>query len=172
MTEYFLIAKVKSVAGNNGFVQIESFSDFPERFGVLSIVFIDFWGDKKKFTVEQVKIHQNSVLLKFKNFDDERSASVFEGKEIFVDKKNVVQLPENYFFVHDLIGCTFFQGESRLGLVKDVLKLPANDVFVVFDNKKKEHFVPFVLQFIDEIDLEKKIIRYKPEPDFRNYDED
>ena len=53
--DYFLIAKVEQLYGKDGFVRLEAHSDFPERYLSLEKVYIDFWGDKKTFYVEDVK---------------------------------------------------------------------------------------------------------------------
>jgi 16S rRNA processing protein RimM len=161
VNDFYLIAKIKKVVGNEGFVLIESYSDFPERFYELETVYLDFWGDKKLFIVEEVKEHKSRFLLKFEKFDDERSATVLEGREIFVEEKDVVELPDNTFFVHDLINCLVLQEENKLGIIKDVLQLPANDVLVIEDTNKEEKLLPFVLDFIESFDPEKKILRFK-----------
>jgi 16S rRNA processing protein RimM len=53
--EYFLVAKIVSAFGRDGFVKISSFTDFPERFFKLKKVYLVFFGDKKEFLVEEVK---------------------------------------------------------------------------------------------------------------------
>ena len=55
MNEYFLIAKITSVYNKEGYLKTEIYSDYPERFEKLKTVFLDFWGDKKKLIVEDVK---------------------------------------------------------------------------------------------------------------------
>ena len=54
MTEYFLVAKIVSAEGDKGFLKITSFSDDPDRFKNLKKVYIDFWGEKKVFSLQSV----------------------------------------------------------------------------------------------------------------------
>ena len=161
MNELFLIAKVVSVYGKEGFVKILSYTDFPERFFNLKKVYLDFFDDKKEFLVEEVKKQKNSFLLKFKNFNTVSEAEILIGKEIFVDKKNLVELPKDHFFIHDLIGSKVFRNNVELGVIKDVLKYPANDVYVV-ENLGKEILIPAAFVFIDSFDPENKILVLKP----------
>ena len=84
-----------------------------------------------------------------------------EGREIFVEEKDVVELPDNTFFVHDLINCLVLQEDNKLGIIKDLLQLPANDVLVIEDTNKEEKLLPFVLDFIESFDPERKILRFK-----------
>ena len=170
MSEYFLIAKIDSVYGKNGFVKIFSYSDFPGRFFDLEEVYIDFFDEKKIFHIEKTEIKKNSITLKFKNFDDDKDVQILIGKNIFVDIQNVVKLPENFYFIHDLIGCTVVQNSSVFGIVKDVLTIPANSVYVVEDVNGQEILIPAVEHFIDAVDIEKKLITLKP--DVELYDDE
>lgn len=161
MSEYFLIAKITSIYKKEGFVKTEIYSDYPERFEKLKIVFLDFWGDKKKFIVEKVKEHKNSFLIRFKNFYSERETGVLVGRDIYVDEKTKIELPENNYFVHDLIGSSVFIKDENIGFAKDIIKTPANDVLVINSKDGKEILVPFVLAYIDGIDSVKKLIKLK-----------
>ncbi len=170
--EYFLIARIDQTFGKDGFVRIHSFSDFPERFLGLKKVYIDFWGDKKSFYVEDVKDVKGKIIIKFKKFDSLRDSQVLIDREIFVDEKDAVSLPENHFFVHDLIDSEVFIKTERIGIVSDVIKGKGNDVLVVLDVDKKEILVPFVLNFIEKFDTAKKKLILNISKDFLEEDED
>ncbi len=170
MKEYFLIAKIVSTYGKEGFVKISSFSDFPERFFNLHKVYIDFFEDKKDFFVEKVKKKKESFFLKFKNFNSREDVEVLIGKNIFVERKDTVKLPGNYFFIHDLLGSKVLRNDKELGIIKDVLTFPANDVYVI-DNKGKEILIPAVMSFIESFDPEKKIMILTPGENFYEDDE-
>ena len=163
MKDYFLIAKVISLFGRNGFVKIKLFSNFSELLNDLDKMFIDFWGDKKVFYVEKVKHVGNAFAFKFKYFNDERDAGVFIGRDLFVAKDDFVNLPENTFFFNDLIGSKVFQGSAEIGVITDAFTAPANDVIVIKKDNDKEFLLPLVLEFIEEFDPEKKILILKKE---------
>jgi 16S rRNA processing protein RimM len=133
-------------------------------------VFIDFWGDKKIFYVEEVKRIGNAFALKFKNFNDERDAGVFIGRDLFVAKDDFVNLPENTFSFGDLIECKVFQGSAEIGVVTDVFTAPANDVLVIKKDNGKELLLPLVLEFIEEFDPEKKMLILKKETAYDDED--
>ena len=170
MKEYFLIAKIRSVYGRNGYVKVELFSDFPERFSELDNVFADFWGDKKILLIETVKYSGNSFAVKFKDFDDQRDAGVLIGRELFVEKENLVKLEDNNYFIHDLLGSKVFQHGEEIGEIIDVLTLPANDVIVIKRENEEELLIPIVLEYIDEIDPEKKRLVLNKELDYDDED--
>jgi 16S rRNA processing protein RimM len=169
--DFYLIATVTSVSGKKGAVKIISHSDYPERFFYLSKVFIDFFGEKKMFFVESVKQHKKLFALKFKNFNSDLDSEILVGKEIFVDEENLVKLPDNHFFIHDLIGSRVIKNEKELGVIKDVLQYPANDVYVIVDCEGKEVLLPAILGFIESFDKLKKILKLEPGEDLYEDDE-
>jgi 16S rRNA processing protein RimM len=135
-------------------------------------VFVDFFNEKKKFFIEDVKRKKDYFLIKFRNFNSERDVELLIGKEIFVDKANLVKLPEDQFFVHDLIGSEVYRNDKLLGVIKDVLPLPANDVYVVNDAEGNEILVPAVKEIILEFNPETKMLILKPGEDLYETDED
>ena len=171
MSDFYLIATVTSVSGKNGAVKIISHSDYPERFFYLSKVYIDFYGEKKLFFVENVDKHKNLFTLKFKNFNSHQDSEILVGKEIFVDEENLVKLPNNHFFIHDLIGSRVMKNDLELGVIKDVLQYPANDIYVIEDDAGKETLIPAILGYIDSFDNVKKILNLKPGEDLYEDDE-
>jgi 16S rRNA processing protein RimM len=168
--DYVLIAKILSVSGKDGFVKILSYSDFPGRFFGLKKVYIDFFGDKKNFNVERVIQKKDSFLLKFFNFNSAEDAEILTGKEIYIDEQEAVQLPEFTFFIHDLIGSTIVEEGRSLGIIKDVLSIPANDVYVVETSEGNELLIPALKDNIEKFDPVEKILVLKPGSSL--YDED
>ena len=170
--EYFLIARIEQLYGKDGYVRIKSFSDFPERFLSLKKVYLDFWGDKKAFYVEDVKDIKGSVLLKFERFDSIRDSQLLIDREIYVDAEEAVILPENHFFVHDLVGSEIIIEKKCIGVITDVIKGKGNDVLVVKDEDSKEVLIPFVLNFIEKFDAAGKKIILNITKDFFEDDQD
>ena len=156
MDDFFLIAEIKAVHGSNGLVLIDSYSDFSERFFKLNSVFIDLFGSKKEFFVENVIEVGGRIALKFKNFNSGDDVKILVGKKIFVEEKNSVKLSKDTYFVHDLIGSEVFRNSKLLGVVEDVLAYPANDVYVIKDIDQKNLLVPAIKDFIKSFEPLKK----------------
>ncbi|MGE5845571.1 MAG: ribosome maturation factor RimM, partial [Ignavibacteria bacterium] len=102
------------------------------------------------------------ILLKFKGFDTEKDAQALIGKDIFVDKTNLVKLPEGYFFIHDIIGSEVYRNDEKFGVIKDVLIYPANDVYIIEQTGGSEILIPAVKDYIESFDPGKKILILKP----------
>lgn len=170
MDDFYLIAKITSLAGDNGWVKIFSYSDFPERFFNLKKVYIDFFGEKKEFTVEDAERKKGSIFLKFLRFDTADVSEILVGKEIYVDSGNIVELPENTYFIHDLIGSEVFRNGMLFGVIEDVLSLPANDVYKIRKTNGKEILLPALKELIEDFDPGKKELILKPGENF--YDDE
>jgi len=166
VSEFFLVARITSTADKKGFVKIYSYSDFPERFFSLREVFIDFFDNKKKFIVEEVKKNKDDFFIKFRNFNSDIDTRVLLNKEIYVDEKDAVKLPEKVFFVHDLLDSKVFRNEKLFGIIKDVLSYPANDVYVIKDVNGGEILLPALSEIIESFDPENKIMILKPGESF------
>lgn len=170
MSEFYLIATIVSAFGKKGAVKITSHSDFPDRFLDLSEVYIDFFNNKKLFFVENVEQHNNNFTIKFRNFDSDKDVGILLGKDIFVDEEHLVKLPADHFYIHDLVGSRVVRNEMEIGVIKDVLKYPANDIYVVIDSTGKEILIPAILDYIDNFDSVNKILKLKPGEEL--YDDD
>jgi len=170
--EYFLLAKIIASEGDQGFLKIDSFSDSPERFYKLKKVYIDFWGEKKIFFLQSVKRKKDSVLIKFKDFDNKESVEVLLGRQVFVDDKDLLKLPKGHYFIHDIIGSKVIRHGTEFGTVTDVFSLTANDVYVIRKTSGEEILIPAVKEFIEKIDIINKVLILKAGEDIYEDDED
>lgn len=161
MIDFFLIAEVKNVSDTSGLVSVVPFSDFSERFESLNKVYIDVFGVKRIFLVEDSFSEGKQVFLKFKNINSEKDAKYLVGKKIYVDKSSAVKPGKDTYFVHDLVNCkVLFMGEF-FGTLIDVMMLPASDVYVIQHKDGKEILIPAVNEFIDFFDDELKELKLK-----------
>jgi 16S rRNA processing protein RimM len=160
LNEYFFIAKITS-SGKDGFVKTDLISGISDRLDRLKIVYLDFWGKKKKFFIEDISRQKKSFFLKFKNFDSDRDIQVLIGREVFTKDKNDIKLPDGRYFIKDLIGSEVFRDGIIIGFVKDVFESPANDVIEIINSDGKEILLPFVPEYFENVDPESKIIILK-----------
>lgn len=162
MSEYYLIAEVKAVYGSDGFVSVRSHSDYPDRFFDLERVYIEVFGDKKEFFVEEVVELKNFFALKFKNFNTAKEAEFLVGKRIYVSSEEAIELVDNTFFIHDLIGSKVYRNGEVFGTLIDVLKLPANDVYVITGLEGNEILIPAVSDYVERFDPVEKVLILQP----------
>ncbi len=147
---------------------VSSVTDFPDRFVVGLNVFIDVFGDRKLFIIEDVINDKGKVYLKFQNFDSLDSIDFLINKKIFVKEEDLVKLEADTYFVHDLIGCKVYKDLKFFGYLKEVYSLPANDVYVVDDEKGEEILIPAIEKYVKSINIKDKRIDISGEFDFED----
>ena len=75
-----------------------------------------------------------------------------------VPEDRLVPLPENHYYIYQLIGLDVYTDEGELlGKLADVLPTGGNDVWVV-RTEKGEVLLPAIRQVVRKVDLEAKRI--------------
>jgi 16S rRNA processing protein RimM len=150
------IGKVVAPFGIKGEVKVTIETDFPERFEDLDEVWLEpETGCGWVATVDSVRFHQTGALIKFQGCDDRNRAEELRGAELRIPESELMELEEDQFYVHDLLGLDVFtvSGE-HVGHITYVLQGAANDVYVT-----ERGMIPAVKQFVKKVDLaERKII--------------
>lgn len=80
-----------------------------------------------------------------------------------MDSLNLVELPADTFFIHDLIGTEVFMNGNSIGKITDVITLPSNDVYVINNNNGEELLIPALKSVLKSFDAEKKIMILNPD---------
>lgn len=158
MDDLYLIAEVSGICETGGSVIVESFSDFPEHLLELEKVFIDFFGKTKELEIEFVRNFDGRFIFKFHRFNTEKDVQFLLGKKLFIEKLNLYKLPNDSFYIHELLECEVYLDSLFFGKLIDVLQLPANDVYVIVKNSGKEIMIPAVAEFIKNINIDEKKI--------------
>lgn len=155
MDELYLIAEIKS-SNKDGFVSIKSYSDFPERFLCLDKAVIELYGTLRPIIISDAVVNGNSVFLKFENFESAEYSDALLNCKLYINSSEKIDLPDNYYFIHDLIGCKIFKGDEFIGILIDVLTLPANDAYIVNSTLGKEIIVPATRDAVKLVDIENR----------------
>ncbi|HZH93240.1 MAG TPA: ribosome maturation factor RimM [Tissierellaceae bacterium] len=159
--EYTVIGKLTGTHGIKGDLKVFPLTDSTERFFELEKAYV---GENKiKVHVSGVKLHKGMVLLRFKGLEDINKVLDFKDEYLYVDEEDKVRLPENHYFISDLVGCRVYdKSETFIGELTDVIQNSANDVYVVTSDTGKEYLIPAVEAFIASVDVVEKIIIVDP----------
>ncbi|MCB9247228.1 MAG: 16S rRNA processing protein RimM [Ignavibacteriales bacterium] len=159
MSDFFLIAEIIDFYDYEGAVIIKSFSDFPERFLKLKKVYVDFFGKKKELLIEKSKQIDDKIVLKFERFNTTEDVRFLLNNKLYVDSENLYELPEDSFYIHDLIDSEVYFGKEFFGKLIDILNVQNQDVYVIKTKDEREVLIPAVKKFFNEVlTNEKKII--------------
>ncbi len=160
-----MIGSIVAAHGLRGGLKVQSFSDVPGRFSRLDVVLIGRTPAKvRPARISEASDDGPRVILQFEDCDDRDAAEALIGLNIYVEETKMEAPPEGRHFIHDLIGCTVqtASGEYR-GTVRDVMLLPANDIYVV-EFEGREVLVPAVPAIVTQVDTAGKTITVEPVP--------
>jgi len=150
--DFVLIGRVRAAHGIGGEVKLESVSDVPERFAGLRRALLRRAGETEEVGVASVRNRGPEVLLKFEGIDDRTAAENLVGAELGVRRRDVWPLDSDTYYVFQIVGSRVVgDGGREIGVVEDVLKMPANDVLVV-RTAKGETLVPATRNVVKRID--------------------
>lgn len=160
--EFTIIGKITNTHGIKGEVRVYPLTDNIERFSDLDKVYI---GEaKRQASVKTVKYHKGLAILGFEEFDNINQVLDFKDQYLYIDDEDRIVLPEDRYFIFDLIGCEVFDMANKsIGHIVDVILNMGNDVYVIKNHKgDKEYLIPAVKDFIKTIDIDKKKIVIDP----------
>ena len=89
-----------------------------------------------ELTVKSHRKHKNFDLLSFEGHPSINDVEKYRDGILKVSKDNSVDLAENEFYYHEIIGLHVLEDGTELGKVKEILSPGANDVWVVQRPKK------------------------------------
>lgn len=153
--EYRYIGDLVNTHGVKGEVRILSDSKFKEQiFKPKRVLYIG--KEKEPLEIEKYRIHKMYDMVVFKGIYDINDVLIYKGEPVYI-KKDEIQI--DGYFDEDLIGLQVQYQGTILGTVDSILKSKAHDIISVLGNHKC--LIPYVQEFIEKIDLEKKIMVVK-----------
>jgi len=159
------IGEIVNTRGIKGEIKVIPLTDDPKRFSELDWVYVEVKGMLNKYDIQSVKYLPPFVVVKLKGVDSVEAAEKLVDSFILVDRANAVKLPENSWFICDIIGCTVYEEDGDiLGEVADVLRTGSNDVYLVKCQGKKDILIPALKSVVKEVSVEsRKIVVSIPE---------
>lgn len=107
------IGQIVNSYGIKGFLKVVPFTDDMHRYSNLKTIYIEKEKKLKKMEVEEVKYQNKLVLLKLKGIDDINDTLEYKNCYIKIDRKDAVELPEDTYFIVDLIGLTVYEEDRK-----------------------------------------------------------
>ncbi len=156
--DFVLIGAVVAAHGLQGAVRVEPLTDFPERFQALKECTLRMPdGTTLEIMIKRCKIATNGVILVFDGFRSRNQAESLRGATLEILLKDRVELPDDLFYISDMIGCTVVdESGQEVGKLSDVLR-GAQDILTV-QTPMGDVMVPFVDAWVGDVDIEHRRI--------------
>ncbi len=153
---YITIGEIVKAQGVKGEVKIKPLTDDINRFKKLKQVIIRGLS----YDIKSLRISGGIVFLLLGGVDNRNKAESLVGYEVQIDRIHAVDLPDDTYFIADMIGCDVFLTDGRLvGKVDYVYQNGAADVYSV--KGEKNVMFPFLNALIESVDTVNKRIVLK-----------
>ena len=153
MYQVGIIVKPQGVKGE---VKVKISSPRPERFYNLEKVYIRF-NKLQTCSIENIRISNGFVFLKLTDIDSRNDAELLRNKEILISEDQLIDLEENEYFVHDLIGCQVITEEGlKIGEIEDIIQNSSNDIYLVKNQQGQEILIPAINDVVINVDIKER----------------
>lgn len=112
------VAKLGKTVGLQGHLRLFIDSDFPEQFKKGAT-----FTTNRNLQLKVSEYNASREVVKFEGYEDVDLAKVLTNQELYStieQTKQYCKLAKNEFFWFDLISCTVFENDLKLGIVKEV----------------------------------------------------
>ncbi len=146
--ELLAVGRISSAHGVRGEVSVHKLTEVDERFAPRSVLQLE---DGRRLTVETVRPHQRSFLVKFEQVSDRTEAEALRGQVLLVPSDASPDPPEGAFWIHQVVGLEVVtEGGRSLGKIVEVQANPANDLWVT----ESGMLLPAIRDLVAHVDLE------------------
>jgi 16S rRNA processing protein RimM len=164
---YLAIGRILRPHGVHGELRAEILTDYPDRLQTLARYSRTLYVGKahQPFTLTGVRLHQDAMLLTFKECTTRDEADALRGALVEIPLEDAVPLEEGEYYHFQLIGMQVETEEGdALGDIVDVFTAPgANDVFVVHGSRG-EILIPAIEDVIINLDVKTGRVLIRPLP--------
>ncbi|HOB42436.1 MAG TPA: ribosome maturation factor RimM [Bacillota bacterium] len=165
-----LIGVIMGTHGLWGELRVRPENGDPRRFCGIDRVFLgrENCADFQERKVISERAHGEASLVLLEGVEDVETGKLLKGFGLYLPVEELPELPEDEFYAFDLVGLgVYAKTGERLGIVKEVIELPANDVFVVKPDSGREFLVPAVGDIVCEIDVAERRMIIDDRPGLR-----
>lgn len=160
--EYLTLGKIIDTFSLDGTLKVfSSTNNQKKRYqeGNTLILFKD--EQSVELHVSSYRSSGNIDFVKFDELNNPEEAKQYVGYEIRV-MKDEKDLDEGYYFYSDLRGCKVLKEDKTIiGKVKQVEEFPAQITLRCVSEQGKDFFVPFIKEFVLNVDIKNKEITIK-----------
>lgn len=165
MNQYRKVGKIKDAHGLKGDVYVLIFSG--DTSWVKELKSFALGADEhslKNYTVEKAKAFKDGLMLKAEGISDRNQSEELKGKMFYIPEDLLVSDEGETIFLNEIENFDFYSGDEKVGVIVGFSSNGMQDLLVVEKiSNKKTVDVPFVEDFIEEIDFDnRKVIMTLP----------
>ncbi len=152
----FLVGTIVSTHGIKGEVKVKSDTSF-ERFKVNATLYLKKDNKEIPIIINSHRVHNGLDLITFNNLNDINDVLPYINCSLYALHNND-ELEDGEFYYEDIIGLIAYDQENNLiGEIVDLREVPQGLILEI-NYKNKIVLVPFVDEYVMNIDIENKKI--------------
>lgn len=153
------IGKMGSSHGIAGYMKVASLSGETDHFFDLKEVVVRKGSLERILQIEEVKpFKREAVLIKFVDIDTPEKGKQYTNCELMVPREKCAPLFEGEHYISDLCNCLVKRDGEDVGRVVAVCNGGQSDLLEVELLSGKNVYIPFMHQYIGEVDTAEKTI--------------
>ena len=158
----YAVGRVVKAFGIRGEMVVEPLTSDPSRFRSLQQVLVGRTEEAAESRmIDGMSSDGRGIRVSLNGVTSRNEAEGLVGCYLFVRAEERVPLGADSYYVDQVIGLSVrTEDGTDLGFVRDVLKLPAQDVYVV-EGRGKPVMIPAVREFVLRIDLQNGVMVVK-----------
>lgn len=155
--DYILIGKIINTHGIKGEMKVEAYTDFiEERFKKNSTIYIT--EKYLPFKVKTYRLHKGNILLTLIDHEDINLIEKYKGQNIYKAKEDIKPLKKGEYYFRDIKGLDVYIDDKLVGKVIDMEEGTRANLMRIEKLDKNISLVPFMPQYVLNVDLENKRI--------------
>ena len=160
MEQYLEIGKIVGTHGLKGELRVDPWCDSPQFLCEFKTLYLTKGATKLEV---KSRPHKNIAIVKVKGVDTIEDADKLRNKILYMNRDDA-RLAEDEYFIQDLMGMeiTDVDNGKIYGILTDVFKTGANDVYQVTDDNKKDYLIPVIDEVVINISLDENKVYIRP----------
>ena len=169
-----VVGRITTVHGVQGWVKVHSFTDPESNIFDYLPWWMDLPGGRNKAEIDQFRATAKGFIAHIVGLDDRDQARLYCQRDILASSAMFPEAAPGEYYWHQLEGMkvvsTHGGRELLLGTVDGFFDTGASDVMVVkgdaASHDRLERLIPFVEDYIVEVETVARVIRVDWDPDF------
>lgn len=158
------VGKVIDAHGIRGDIYCLVFSGDADWLDEISTLTLKHRNKEEEFEISRAKVFKKGFIAKLKGFDDRNRAEAYKGAELWIPAELFISKDGESIYLSELLN--FSIEDQMLGVIGHIRAFSSNGAqdLLIISNSQKEFEIPFVKDFILQVDFQnQKIKTHLPE---------
>lgn len=147
------LGEIVSTHGLDGWLKLNPFNPETTMLSHGVEVFLERRGARTRFEIEHSKPHKRQLLVKLQNIDGIDAAEKLVGATLCVNENALDALEPGQYYHYQVVGFDVMHiNGASIGKITSIMSTPGGELYRV-KGAAKEHLIPAVKEFIEEVDF-------------------